>query len=146
MEKSGRPFSVKRTVKWGDCDPAGIIYTPRVFDYLVESLEAWFREVVGVSWMELNWEMNMGMPMVRVECDFVRAPRPDQEIEVEVRVRKLGAASVTYALTGHDGAGQHYFRATLVGCFIARPDFKPTRVPDEFRARIAAYQAACGDG
>ncbi len=75
-----------------------------------------------------------------------RAPRPDQEIEVEVRVRKLGAASVTYALTGHDGAGQHYFRATLVGCFVARPDFKPTRVPDQFRARIAAYQAACGDG
>ncbi len=34
------PFAVTRTVKWGDCDPAGIIYTPRVLDYAMEILEA----------------------------------------------------------------------------------------------------------
>ncbi len=35
------PFTVTRTVKRGDCDPAGIIYTPRVLDYAMEALEAW---------------------------------------------------------------------------------------------------------
>ena len=35
-----RPFTVMRTVRWGDCDPAGIIYTPRVLDYAMEILEA----------------------------------------------------------------------------------------------------------
>ncbi len=38
------PFTVTRTVRWGDCDPAGIIYTPRVLDYAMEILEAWYRE------------------------------------------------------------------------------------------------------
>ena len=42
------PFTVTRTVKWGDCDPAGIIYTPRVLDYAMEIVEAWYREVLGV--------------------------------------------------------------------------------------------------
>ncbi len=51
------PFTVTRTVKWGDCDPAGIIYTPRVLDYAMEILEAWYREVVGVPWLVLNPEL-----------------------------------------------------------------------------------------
>ena len=56
------PFSVRRTVIWGDCDPAGIVYTPRVLDYAMEILEAWYREVLGVSWLKLNREMGMGAP------------------------------------------------------------------------------------
>ncbi|MDH3966294.1 MAG: acyl-CoA thioesterase, partial [Rhodospirillales bacterium] len=67
-------FNVTRRVKWGDCDPAGIIYTPRVLDYAMETLEAWNREVLGVPWMKLNWEMSMGWPTVRAELDFLAAP------------------------------------------------------------------------
>ena len=55
-------FQVTRRVSWGDCDPAGIIYTPRVLDYAMETLEAWNREVLGIPWIKLNREMSMGMP------------------------------------------------------------------------------------
>ncbi len=39
MDRSGKPFSIKRMVRWGDCDPAGIVYSPRVFDNAVETVE-----------------------------------------------------------------------------------------------------------
>jgi 4-hydroxybenzoyl-CoA thioesterase len=128
LAKAGDIFAVKRIVSWGDCDPAGIIYTPRAFDFATEALEAFWRDVIGVNWMDLNWVRHMGAPTVRAECDFIKALKPDMAIEIEVRVLKLGSASLT-----------------CVACTIARPDFKATPIPPDMRARIEAYRAACGD-
>jgi len=142
-EPSSHPFTVTRTVKWGDCDPAGIIYTPRVLDYAMEILEAWYREVVGVSWLKLNREMSMGVPTVRAELDFLAAPQPDQDMVLDLLVEDLGRSSITLLVTGRDRAGTAYFRAKLVSCFISRPAFKPIAIPPEFRGRIQAYRKAC---
>ncbi len=141
-----RPFTVTRTVKWGDCDPAGIVYTPRVLDYAMEILEAWYREVVGVPWLTLNREMSMGAPTVRAELDFLDAPCPDQDVVLDLLVEDLGRSSITFLVTGRDQAGKAFFRAKLISCFISRPAFKATAIPQEFRDRIHAYQKACDGG
>ncbi len=140
------PFTLTRAVKWGDCDPAGIIYTPRVLDYAMEALEAWFREVVGVPWLTMNREMGMGAPTVRAEMDFLAALYPDQDMVMDLRVESLGRTSITFLVTGQDGMDNEFFRIKLVSCFIARPAFKPTAIPGQFRDRIVAYQKACNSG
>jgi len=142
-ELKSHPFTVTRTVKWGDCDPAGIIYTPRVLDYAMEILEAWYREVVGVTWLKLNREMSMGVPTVRAELDFLAAPQPDQDMVLDLLVEDLGRSSITLLVTGRDQAGKAYFRAKLVSCFISRPAFKPIAIPPELRDRIQGYRKAC---
>ncbi len=139
------PFSVMRRVKWGECDPAGIIYTPRVLDYAMEVVEAWFQETVGVTWLTLNREMGMGAPTVRAELDFLRAPRPDQDLVLNLRVENLGRSSIRLLVTGVDQTGREMFRVKLVSCIVSRPAFKPIAIPDEFRASIQAYQKACDD-
>jgi 4-hydroxybenzoyl-CoA thioesterase len=144
LAKTAGIFTVKRIVSWGDCDPAGIIYTPRVFDFATEALEAFWREVIGVNWMDLNWVHHMGAPTVRAECDFIKALRPDMPVEIEVQVVKLGSASLTFALTCRDESRDTYFKATYVACTIARRDFKATPIPPDMRERIDAYRAACG--
>ena len=144
MDSSTKPFSIKRMVRWGDCDPAGIIYSPRVFDYAIEAVEAWNREVLGVSWTKLIGEMGMGAPMVRAECDYLHPPKPDQELEIDVRIERLGRSSLTYLVRGFDG-NRDYFRVQLVSCFVARPEFKSTEIPPPLRQRIAASRDACGD-
>ena len=139
------PFRRRRPCRWGDCDPAGIIYTPRTFDYAVELLESWYRDYLGVTWMTLNWEMHMGAPMVRAECDYIRAPRPDEDVTLELRIDRLGRSSITYVILATDGGGRHLFRVTLVSCIIERPDFRSLAIPPEIRGRMEAYRAACGD-
>lgn len=138
-----RPLTVTRTVRWGDCDPAGIIYTPRVLDYAMEILESWYREVVEVPWLTLNRKMSMGAPTVRVELDFLDAPAPDQDLVLDLLVEDLGRSSITFRVTGRDRAGKLYFRAKLVSCFISRPAFKPIAIPQEIRGRIQAYRRDC---
>ncbi len=83
------PFTFTRRVKWGDCDPAGIIYTPRVLDYAMEILEAWYREVVGVPWLALMRDKSLGVPTVRAELDFLGALAPDLDLVLDLRVEDL---------------------------------------------------------
>lgn len=139
------PLSYKRDVVWGDCDPAGIIYTPRILDYAMETLEKWNREVLGVTWTKLTQEMSMGAPTVRVEIDFVDAPKPDDKMVSDLRVIAVGNSSVTYGVIGHNGQGREYYRCKVISCYIARPAFTATPVPDVIRRRIDAYRRGCGD-
>ena len=60
---SPRVFTQTRVIKWGECDPAGIVYTPRILDYAMETVEAWYRDVLGVPWVKLNAELHLGSPM-----------------------------------------------------------------------------------
>jgi 4-hydroxybenzoyl-CoA thioesterase len=142
---NGTAFKMVRTVKWGDCDPAGIIYTPRVLDYAMETLEAWNREVLGIPWIKLNREMSLGMPTVRAELDFMGAPAPDEEIVTELRVERVGRSSITFLITGENGDGRELFRVTVTSCVISRPAFKSTPIPAAILERIHDYRKACGE-
>ena len=139
------PINKIHRVPWGDCDPAGIIYTPRVLDYAIETFEVWNRDVLGTSWMKLNHELSMGFPTVRTEIDFLNAPVCDDVIVLELNVDKLGASSLTSIVTGHNGDGKIYFHVKIISCLVDMPQMTSKQIPDEFRQRILAYQAACRD-
>jgi 4-hydroxybenzoyl-CoA thioesterase len=138
-------FNLTRTVKWGDCDPAGIIYTPRVLDYAMETLEAWNREVLGITWIKLNREMSLGMPTVRVEMDFLDAPGPDDDVVIELRIEHVGRSSITFGITGKYNDARELFRVKVTSCLISRPAFKSTPIPEAILERIRDYRTACGD-
>ena len=49
-----RQLTVRRIVTWGDRVPAGIVYTPRVLDYVCETIDAWLRKELKASWWHVN--------------------------------------------------------------------------------------------
>ena len=140
-----QPVKLTQTVSWGHCDPAGIIYTPRVLDYAMETLEAWNRDVLGVPWFKLNRDRSMGFPTVRAELDFVSPPAVDDVISLELAIIKVGRSSLTTMVTGHDGGTTIYFRVTLVSCLVSVPEYKSIDLTPEFRQQILAYEDACRD-
>ena len=140
-----QPIRLTQTVSWGHCDPAGIIYTPRVLDYAMETLETWNREVLDVPWIKLNRERSMGFPTVRAELDFVNPPAVDDVVHLELAIIKVGRSSLTTMVTGHDGGATIYFRVTLVSCLVSVPEYKSIELIPEFRQRILAYEDACRD-
>lgn len=127
-----------RTVKWGDCDPAGILYTPRVFDYITEAVEAWFRDVGGIDWMSLIGR-NLGAPTVHTSVDFRTPMEPNLVLGVAVLVDKVGGSSLTFRVVGSDAAGTVYFEGKLVSVVIDFNERRPMPIPDALRERAEAY-------
>jgi acyl-CoA thioesterase FadM len=143
MTECSKVYSEKRTVKWGDCDPDSVIYTPRVYEYSVDALESFARVVLGTTWFQAKQKRNFGTPMVRSEIDYLAPLRPDMEIQVDVQVQRIGRSALTYQSIGSDKNGKHYFRVMLTQCFITMPEFKPVPIPEDIRAILVAYQAGC---
>ncbi len=138
MTQPSSPYTYPRIIRWGDCDPAGIAYTPRIFDCLTEALEAWHRDILGVDWLRLRTEMGMGAPIVHAEADMVRPLPPDLVLDIEVRVEEVGTASVTYALSARGPSGDEHFRGRMVACYIDAAAERAAPMPESLRQRLLA--------
>jgi 4-hydroxybenzoyl-CoA thioesterase len=133
-------FFITKRVSWGDCDPAGILYTPRVFDYCTEAIERWYAGPMGVDWPTMNRRDNMGSPTVHAECDYLVPMVPGLELEVRVLVTRLGRSSIDFAIEGAaaTGGGIH-FRARYTACITDFAQGKAVAIPEPLRRRIEAY-------
>jgi len=135
-------YAIRRRVSWGDCDPAGILYTPRVFDYCTQVIECWYAEVIEADWMSMVREKR-GSPTVHASCDYIKPMTPGLDLAVTLRIDTLGSASITFRLEGEDDKGKIYFRAKYVSCIIDFAHDRAIRIPADWRARMEAYIAGC---
>ena len=61
-------FLHHRTVRFGECDPAGVVYYPIFFNWFHECMEVWFEEALQVPYAEVI--QNIGFPAKSCEANF----------------------------------------------------------------------------
>lgn len=133
----------RRTVKWGDCDPAGILYTPRVFDYITEAVESWYHDVGGVPWMEMIGS-GQGAPTVHTSVDFRTPMEPGLDLAIAVLLEAVGSTSLSFRILGDGVDGVRYFEGRLVSVFIDFATRRPIPIPAGVRGRAEAYAGRHG--
>ena len=128
-------------VRFGDCDPAGIVYYPRYFEMFNNLVEDWCAEGLGTSFQELHGVRGLGLPLASIQTDFVATSKLGDVLRAELSVTKIGGSSITVAvrLRGEDGLER--VRATLVLVLMDLKTARATRIPEPMRARIAQFQA-----
>ncbi|MDJ0985893.1 MAG: thioesterase family protein [Desulfobacterales bacterium] len=89
-------FRSKLKIRFGDIDHAGIVYYPRFLHYFHVALEEFFGQELGIDYPILVNEHRIGLPTVHLETDFSRPLRYGDQIEVEVRIIKIGRTSITF--------------------------------------------------
>lgn len=89
-------FRITIPVRFGDVDPASIVYYPRFLHYCHIAMEELLQEALGISYAELTRERSLGFPTVRVEADYRRPLRYGDLVEVETAIERLGGSSVTW--------------------------------------------------
>lgn len=89
-------FRSKLKIRFGDIDRAGIVYFPRFMHYFHVSLEEFFAEVLGIEYHTVIDDHRIGLPTVHLETDFRRPFSYGDNIEVEVKVLKIGRTSITF--------------------------------------------------
>lgn len=113
-------LTVQRTVAFGDCDPAGIVYTPRVLDYCLEAIdELWRTMLDGRGWYELNLDHNRGTPFVNVKMNFTGPMTPREILEITVRPAKVGRTSITFEVVATQSE-RECFSGTLTSVIVEK--------------------------
>jgi acyl-CoA thioester hydrolase len=93
-------FSTSRRVEFRDTDAAGIMHFSTYFNRMEEAEHEFFR-ALGTSVVapvdaydptvgEIGW------PRVAAECHYSDSARFEDELQVELRVKRIGSSSVTY--------------------------------------------------
>ncbi len=129
-------------VRFGQCDPAGIAYFPRFFDWFHQAMEAWFGEALGHPYHAVL--RRHGFPAVHTACDYQAPCRFGDQVVIELRVGALGRASLRldYRVVGPDGD----LRATAttkvvqIGTDPSLPDhLQSVPITGDLRAAIEAF-------
>lgn len=86
-------FTRDLIIRFEHCDAAGIIFYPRFFGLVNETVEDWFASL-GHSFKSLHVDDRKGVPTVRFECEFVGPVRIGDMLHQQLGVDSIGNSSL----------------------------------------------------
>jgi 4-hydroxybenzoyl-CoA thioesterase len=93
-------FSTYIEVRFGDCDPAGIVYYPALYHYCHVAFEETWPVALGGSYATFVRVERLGFPTVHVETDFECPVRYGDTVRMSVSVPRVGRSSVDFLFQG----------------------------------------------
>lgn len=131
-------FEVKRQIYWGECDPAGIVYTPNFLDMSFQAMEHFWQEDVQIGWLDLLAEQQVTMPVVHAEMDFTAPARSGDQISIWFAIEKLGRSTIHYRARGMMGQ-QPLFVVRIISSMVDQKIFKSAEIPVVIRDQITPF-------
>jgi len=131
----------KMRVEWGDCDPAGIIFYPRYFEFFDVSTTVLIERALGMKKIEYLRAYDFaGYPLVETRAKFRQPTRFGDDVEIESALVACGRSSfkIEHRLTL---AGVLAAEGTETRVWVGRDPADPTRIksrpiPAEVVARL----------
>ncbi|MCU0968926.1 MAG: acyl-CoA thioesterase [Rubrivivax sp.] len=136
----GAHFETRRTVRFADCDPAGIVFFPQYLVMLNTLVEEWFDRGLGIAYAGLIGVRRCGLPTVRLEVDFTAVSRHGDELTQRIAAEAVGRSSLTLRaeFLGSDGLR---LRARQVLVCTSLESHRPQPLPDDVRRALAGFVA-----
>lgn len=131
------PFTTTRTVVFGDCDPAGIVYTPRIAYFVIEAIHEFLSHRLGGEGLRKVFAMGILPPARALSVEFLSPMTWDEVISIEVRGEAPGTTSFSFAVEGRQASGEVTFRASMTQVCINAESKQPTALPDALRQALA---------
>ena len=138
---SHKKFTIEERVRWGDVDAARIIFYGAYIHFFEFAETELFREV-GLHYGVMFDELRIWLPRVHLECDFRRAARLDDLLEVSVYVGRVGNKSMRLNFeVRRKGSDELIATAHFVLAAVNQNTFETVPIPLELREKLAPYTA-----
>lgn len=153
-KKSERPTPITRndlstacwghtvTLRHGQCDPAGIAYTPHFFDLFNVAVEDWYSTCLGISYYEIIGSRRIGLGYAKASANFFEPCLMGDQLEIFVIIDKIGNSSLSLDL--------HIFKEEvekLRGKFVTvatdLDTHKAIKIPQDILDALILYKSNC---
>lgn len=133
-------FARDYRIRFSHCDPAGIVFFPQYLVLFNQLVEDWFTDGLGISYADMLGPRRIGLPIVRLECDFRAIARMGETLTFSVTVERIGGKSLTLLLeAAGDGVLRVASRQVLV--FTDLDIHRAIALPADVRAALSAGTA-----
>lgn len=132
-----RPVHIRRRVIWGDCDPAGVVYSPRFADYAVTAVLWFVRRVLRPHLPE-----NLGTPLKGMRFEFHHTLATDELFDMRVGLIAVRHRTFDLEVKATDVAGAPRFTAVMTPILVDRETFTSVPITAEVRRVLDQYRDA----
>jgi len=135
-------FATKRTVLFGDCDPAGVIYTPRISYFVVEAVHEFLTVALGGPAVRELFSMGILPPARAMSIEFLAPFTWDDELTITVVPTEVGNTSFGFTIAARKGASDEVFRAAFTQVCVSPETKRRVPVPDRLARILIAARGA----
>jgi acyl-CoA thioesterase FadM len=128
-------YTYQWTVRTGDTDFSGFVYTPTVIDYVVRGMEQLMTEV-GFS-PSASTERGFVYPAVHAEADYLSTFGVDDKITIAL-IPDVGETSITLTARGTLD-DETVFKSTLTLACIDVETMEAAQIPEDIQTQLAQY-------
>ena len=148
---AGRPSPLKRedlppslwsyTVRFrhGQCDAAGIVYTPEFFNVCNHAIEEWFGKALGLDYYDLIGRQRIGLGYVTANATFFRPCVMGETVDVFIEVDHVGTRSYSLILQAF-AEGDEAFRINFTTVTTCLDRHRPAPIPEALRSALTRYR------
>lgn len=127
---------VKRTVLFGDCDPEGIVYTPRFSYFVIEAIHDALTVWLSGPGLRTLLGFDLLPPARAFSLEFLHPVTWDDELSMQVSVASVGHHSFTFLVEGYVAPGVMAFTSRLTHVCVSPVTKEIIEVPDQLRALL----------
>lgn len=91
-------FERTTRIRFAHCDPAGIVYFPQYLVLFNGLVEDWFTDGLGISYANMLGPRRIGLPIVKLGCEFSAISRMGDDVQFKLRLDRLGGKSLSLSL------------------------------------------------
>jgi acyl-CoA thioester hydrolase len=133
-----KPFAHTLRVRYGECDPQGIVFNANYLLYFDVAFTELWREAVG-PWGEMA-EQGYDAVVGEAQLRFRAPARFDDELAIALRVVRLGHSSITTAIEIKRDE-QPLIEGELRHVVVSTATWRPVEMPAFIRDGLARYSA-----
>ncbi|MFU8877045.1 MAG: tol-pal system-associated acyl-CoA thioesterase [Wenzhouxiangellaceae bacterium] len=135
--KQGQRAVFRYRVYWEHTDAGGVVYHARYLNFLERARSDWLA-AIGVNQTGLRKKDGLIFVVTRMEIDFRKPARLEDELEVSVSVQACGRARMDFAQRIMRD-GEVLIDAVVHAACIDAERFKPARIPSQLADTIRSH-------
>jgi acyl-CoA thioester hydrolase len=137
----GEPFTHVLRVRYGECDPQGVVFNANYFAYFDVALTELWRAAVG-PYREMM-ETGVDMMVAEASARYLAPAGFDDELAIDVAIAQLGNTSMVTRMTVRREATV-VVEGEMRHVFIDARSKRKVSVPDDYRRGLERYLAEEG--
>lgn len=127
------PMRIRRNIWWGDCDPAGVVYAPRILDYAISATDLFVKCHFEYESSSNKHPYSIGTPAKSFEMDFHKSLYPNDIIDIAVNVESIKLETFTLEVKGFKASNKLAFEVKITLICVDNDVRKRTSIPKEWR-------------
>ena len=136
------PVVVRRRVKFGECDPAGVVYTPNFSEFALSAYQWFVSSLLGEPMFAGMKRIGFDSPVKALSFEFLNMLEVEQVFDMtclvtDIRTRTFDVAVIGRSITD---PARDLFVARLTPIMVSRTERRSIQIPVALRRSLEQYR------